>query len=122
MKTRTIVKIDEEKCNGCGQCIAPCAEGAIELVNGKAKVVSDELCDGMGFCIGVCPVGAISVEQRQALEFNPEKAEAQPKKTDVSIQCFKCGCGEEESYLLPARHNMESIWVCTRCLPQLIHG
>ncbi|TGC11580.1 ATP-binding protein [Methanolobus halotolerans] len=122
MVNRTIVRIDEEKCTGCGKCIAPCAEGAIELVNGKAKVVSDELCDGMGFCIGVCPVDAISIEQRQALEFNPEKAEAQPKKTDISIQCCKCGCGEESAYLLPVRHGMESQWICTRCLPQLIHG
>ncbi|MBN2109849.1 MAG: 4Fe-4S binding protein [Methanosarcinaceae archaeon] len=122
MITRTIVKIDEEKCNGCGKCIAPCAEGAIALVNGKAKVISEELCDGMGFCIGVCPVGAISVEQRQTLEFNPEKARAQPVRTDVSIRCFRCGCGENKAYLLPLRHNMESLWVCTRCLPQLIHG
>ncbi len=67
MVKRSIVKIDEEKCTGCGKCISPCAEGAIELVNGKAKVVSDELCDGMGFCIGLCPVGAISIEQRQTL-------------------------------------------------------
>lgn len=122
MVKRSIVKIDEEKCTGCGKCISPCAEGAIELVNGKAKVISDELCDGMGFCIGLCPVGAISIEQRQTLDFNPEKAHAQPKKTDASIQCFSCGCGEDEAYLMPARHKMESIWVCTRCLPKLIHG
>ena len=50
-----IVKIDEEKCTGYGKCVAPCAEGAIQIINGKAKVLFEELCDGMGFCIGLCP-------------------------------------------------------------------
>jgi len=49
-----IVKIDEEKCTGCGKCVSPCAEGAIRIIDGKAKVISEELCDGMGFCIGIC--------------------------------------------------------------------
>ena len=122
MVKRTIVKIDEEKCTGCGKCVSPCAEGAIQIIDGKAKVVSEELCDGMGFCIGVCPEGALSMEQRQTVEFDLEKAEAQPKKTDISIKCFSCGAGEDTRYLLPMRHKMESLWVCTRCLPQLIHG
>ena len=119
MVKRMIIKIDEKKCTGCGKCVAPCAEGAI---NGKAKVISEELCDGMGFCIGVCPEGALSVEERYTVEFNREKAEAQPKRKDISIQCFSCGAGEYTSYLLPLRHNMQSLWVCTRCLPKLIHG
>ncbi|AEH61597.1 4Fe-4S ferredoxin iron-sulfur binding domain protein [Methanosalsum zhilinae DSM 4017] len=122
MVKRTIVKIDESKCNGCGQCVAPCAEGAIQIVDGKAKIVSEDLCDGMGFCVGICPTGALSVEERHTIEFNREKAEAQPAKTDESIRCFMCRSGESERYLIPARHNMESIWVCTRCLPALIHG
>ncbi|ABE52386.1 ATP-binding protein [Methanococcoides burtonii] len=122
MVKRMIVKIDEDKCTGCGQCVSPCAEGAIQIIDGKAKVVSEDLCDGMGFCIGICPEGAITIEERQTVEFNLEKAEAQPKSTDISISCFSCGAGENERYLLPMRHNLESLWVCTRCLPQLIHG
>jgi MinD superfamily P-loop ATPase len=85
MTKRTIVKIDEEKCTGCGKCVAPCAEGAIQIINGKAKVVSEELYDGIGFCIGICPENAISIEERHTVEFNREKAEAQPrKKTSLS--------------------------------------
>ena len=119
---RKIIQIDEDKCNGCGKCISPCAEGAIQLIDGKAKVISEELCDGMGYCIGICPQGAISIEQRQTVAFNKEKAESQPKTTDIHIKCFKCNAGENDRYLMPLRYNMESLWVCTRCLPMLIHG
>jgi ferredoxin len=65
MKTksiRKIVRIDEEKCNGCGVCIPACAEGAIKIIDGKAKLVSDKYCDGLGACLGECPQGAITGE------------------------------------------------------------
>lgn len=120
MINRPIVRIDEEKCNGCGKCIAPCSEGAIAMINGKAKVISEELCDGMGHCIGICPHGAITIEQRQTLEFKP-KVHVVGKK-DNSMQCFMCGRLETNAYLMPVRNNMESKWVCTQCLPRLIHG
>jgi MinD superfamily P-loop ATPase len=122
MVKRMIVKVDEQKCTGCGKCIAPCAESALKIIKGKAKVVSEEFCDGMGFCVGICPEGALSVEERYTAEFNREKVEAQPKQKDISINCFSCGAGEDTSYLIPIRHNLQSLWVCTRCLPKLIHG
>jgi NAD-dependent dihydropyrimidine dehydrogenase PreA subunit len=69
---RKIVRIDEEKCNGCGECVPSCAEGAIRIVGGKAKLVADKLCDGMGACLGHCPMGAITVEERPAEGFDHE--------------------------------------------------
>jgi len=67
---RNIIKIDEDKCNGCGQCVTGCPEGAIQMINGKAKLVSENYCDGLGACIGDCPVGAISIEERKAKAYS----------------------------------------------------
>ena len=65
MAVRKIIEIDEEKCDGCGQCVLACAEGALKIIDGKAKVVSDVFCDGLGACIGECPQGAYCNEQDQ---------------------------------------------------------
>jgi NAD-dependent dihydropyrimidine dehydrogenase PreA subunit len=122
---RTIVLIDEELCNGCGLCVTPCAEGAIELVNGKARVISDELCDGAGFCLAVCPTGALSVETRETVPFNEAAAHAREQARGplyIEQTCFRCGTGEQRAVLLPVRTQGRSLWVCTHCLPPLIHG
>jgi len=125
MVKRKIVKIDEDLCNGCGACVTPCAEGAIQLVDGKAKVVKEQLCDGAGFCLGVCPTGAMTIEEREAPAFDREAAvqeHAARGKQILGETCFRCGNSEEDAVLLPCRHQGESRWVCVRCLPPLIHG
>jgi Fe-S-cluster-containing hydrogenase component 2 len=71
---RKIIKIDESRCNGCGECITTCAEGAIEIKDGIARVVSESFCDGLGACLAVCPQGALTIEERDAPQFDEEAA------------------------------------------------
>ena len=73
MAKRSIIKIDEEKCNGCGECIPNCPEGALQIIDGKAHLISDLFCDGLGACIGHCPQGAIIVEEREAEQYRERK-------------------------------------------------
>ena len=72
MALREIIRIDEDKCNGCGECIVNCPEGALQMVDGKARLVKESYCDGLGACIGECPVDAITIETREADEFDEE--------------------------------------------------
>lgn len=125
MAVRSIVRIDEEKCTGCGLCVTPCAEGAIEIIDGKAKVVKEELCDGAGFCLAVCPEGALTIEEREAADFDEELAAEQmaAKLGQTMAQtCFNCGRSEDDGILFPCRHRGASLWACAKCLPTLIHG
>ena len=73
MARRKIIRIDEKKCNGCGFCVPNCPEGALQIIDGKARLVGELLCDGLGACIGECPEGAITIEEREAEEYNEDK-------------------------------------------------
>ncbi len=73
--TRKIIEIDEERCTGCGQCIIACAEGALEIVDGKARVIAEVLCDGLGACLGECPENALRIVEREAEDFDEAAVE-----------------------------------------------
>lgn len=92
---RKIITIDEEKCNGCGLCAQACHEGAIGMVNGKAKLLREDYCDGLGDCLPACPTGAISFEEREAPAYN-EAAVKAAQVTSVSDP-LPCGCPGTQS-------------------------
>jgi len=75
MAWRKVIQIDEEKCDGCGDCVTSCAEGAIAVIDGKARLVSETYCDGLGACLGKCPQGAITIEEREADAFDEAKTQ-----------------------------------------------
>ncbi|MBR3995464.1 MAG: 4Fe-4S binding protein [Clostridia bacterium] len=87
---RKIIKIDKEKCNGCGLCVSACHEGAIEMIDGKATLSREDFCDGLGDCLPACPAEAISFEEREAPEYNSEAVER--AKAKVTHQTLPGGC------------------------------
>ena len=92
---RKIIEINDELCDGCGQCIIGCAEGALEIIDGKAKVVADKFCDGLGACIGECPTGALRIIERKADEFDEvavEKHLAAQEAQKEAAPAAACGC------------------------------
>jgi len=87
---RTIIKINEDLCDGCGLCVKGCHEGALQIIDGKAKIVNETYCDGLGACIGDCPVGAITLEEREAKPYD--------EKAVMEKQFHACPGSEERSF------------------------
>ena len=99
---RKIIKIDEEKCNGCGACASACHEGAIEMINGKAKLTREDYCDGLGDCLPACPTGAIAFEEREAPAYD-EAAVLASKQNKAPLPC---GCPGTQSKVINREQNL----------------
>jgi ferredoxin len=102
---RKIIEIDESRCSGCGECATACAEGAIRVIDGKAKLISENFCDGLGACLGECPEGALTITERESEEFDPEAVEEHLKSEgdgDHQEMPMACGCPSQNIEMFPS--------------------
>lgn len=104
MTVRKIIRVDEEKCNGCGQCVVDCAEAALQIVDGKAKLVKEIYCDGLGACLGGCPTGALSIIERDAEPFDEHATEKHVEEVK-KMKETPCGCPGTRSVDFSGRSN-----------------
>lgn len=104
---RKIIEIDEERCSGCGQCAEACAEGAIAMIGGKAKLISENFCDGLGACLGECPEGALTITERESDEFDEAAVEEHLRSQKAASNAdqenaMPCGCPSQNIEMFPA--------------------
>ncbi|MBY8998514.1 MAG: 4Fe-4S dicluster domain-containing protein [Candidatus Thorarchaeota archaeon] len=98
MVKRLMIHIDEDLCTGCANCVPGCAEGALQIIDGKAKVVSESFCDGLGACLGECPEGALTLREVETIPFNEEAAQENVQKTRLTTQEAECEGSEKFTY------------------------
>jgi ferredoxin len=103
---RKIIEIDEGRCSGCGECATACAEGAIRIIDGKAKLIAETYCDGLGACLGECPEGALTITERESDEFDPaaveEHLKAEDSKPGLAEPVMACGCPSRNIEVFPS--------------------